>query len=98
MSSSAGGLAGSVGWIRCFFFGLAVKETMSDDNEKRRAISELYAKAFEAFATEALWNVRRVDDPTPADALAITQALRRHGRMPGRRLAEQIEQLVRAAH
>ena len=35
---------------------------------------------------------------TPADALAITKALRTHGGMHGRRLAEHIEQVCHAAH
>jgi hypothetical protein len=35
--------------------------------------------------------MRLVDDPTPADGLATTRALRTHGGMEGRRLAEQIE-------
>jgi hypothetical protein len=32
----------------------------------------------------------------PADALAITRALRSHGSMDGRRLAERIDELSRA--
>ncbi len=40
--------------------------------------------------------MRPVETPTPADALAITGALRTHGRMDGRRLAERIEALCRA--
>jgi len=46
--------------------------------------------------TRALWNMRPVEVPTPADALAITKALRTHGRMDGRRLTERIEELCRA--
>jgi hypothetical protein len=42
--------------------------------------------------------MRPVEEPTQADALAITQALRMHGRMDGRRLAERIEALCRATH
>jgi hypothetical protein len=38
-----------------------------------------------------------MENPTPADALAITKALRTHGGMEGRRLAEQIEELCCAA-
>ena len=48
------------------------------------------------FGTLALWNMRPVEEPTAADALAITKALRTHGRMEGRRLAERIEVLCRA--
>ena len=58
----------------------------------------LYRSAFKDFGVRALWSMRPVDDPTPADALAITQALRTHGGMEGRRLAERIERLCRAAH
>ncbi len=60
--------------------------------------ASLYRRAFSEFGTEALWNMRPVEEPTAADALAITKALRTHGRMEGRRLAERIEELCRAAH
>jgi hypothetical protein len=67
--------------------------------ENRTAeIRSLYQRAFREFGTAALWNMRPAEDPTPADALAITKALRTHGRMNGRRLAERIEQLCRADH
>jgi hypothetical protein len=56
----------------------------------------LYQKAFAAYAVRALWNMRPVKTPTPADAMAITKALRAHGGMDGRRLAERIEELCRA--
>jgi hypothetical protein len=59
-------------------------------------IRALYQRAFREFGTVALWNLRPVEEPTPADALAITKALRTHGRMNGRRLAERIEELCRA--
>ncbi len=42
--------------------------------------------------------MRQVTAPTADDALAITQALRTHGQMDGRRLAEQIEKLCGADH
>lgn len=61
-------------------------------------IAILYAQAFRDFGTLALWNLRPAEHPTPADALAITQALRTHGRMEGRRLAERIEAACHAAH
>jgi hypothetical protein len=60
-------------------------------------LAGLYRQAFAEYGRRALWNMRPVAEPTPADALAITQALRTHGRMDGRRLAEQIEQLCDAA-
>lgn len=59
-------------------------------------IANLYSRALAEFGTRALWNMRPVDDPTAADALAITRALRTHGGMDGRRLAEQIENSCRA--
>ena len=67
---------------------------MIDDRTKE--IKELYGQAFREFGTVALWNMRPVKEPTPADALAITAALRTHGRMDGRRLAERIEAVCRA--
>jgi hypothetical protein len=57
----------------------------------------LYHRAFTDYGVQALWNMRLVEDPTPADALAITRALRTHGGMNGRRLAEQIESLCDAS-
>ena len=61
-------------------------------------IASLYRRAFAEYGGRALWNMRPIDDPTPADALAITKALRTYGGMEGRRLAESIERLCRAAH
>ena len=59
-------------------------------------LASLYRRAFAEYGVRALWNMRPVEEPTPADALAITKALRTHGRMDGRRLAERIEELCRA--
>ena len=59
---------------------------------------DLYRRAFAEYGPRALWNMRPIDDPTPSDALAITQALRTYGGMKGRRLAENIERLCRAAY
>jgi len=67
---------------------------MTDD--RTDDIKTLYRQAFRDFGSVALWNMRPIKDPTPADALAITAALRTHGRMDGRRLAERIEELCRA--
>jgi hypothetical protein len=61
-------------------------------------LASLYRRAFAEYGMQALWNMRPIDDPTPADALAITKALRTHGGMEGRRLAEQIEKVCRAPH
>jgi len=59
-------------------------------------LANLYRRAFDEHGARALWNMRPVEQPTLADALAITKALRTHGRMDGRRLAERIEELCRA--
>jgi hypothetical protein len=58
----------------------------------------LYRRAFSVYGTQALWNLHPVANPSPADALAITRALRTHGGMDGRRLAERIEKRCRAPH
>ncbi len=58
----------------------------------------LYARAFDEFGAMALWNVRRLDDPSPTDALAVAKALRVEGNRAARALAEAIEQASRAAH
>ena len=57
-----------------------------------------YRRAFAEYGPRALWNMSPSDNPTPADALAITKALRTYGGMEGWRLAESIEELCRAAH
>jgi len=59
-------------------------------------VASLYRRAFAEYGVMALWNMRPIEEPTSADALAITRALRTHGGMSGRRLAEQIEGLCRA--
>jgi hypothetical protein len=61
-------------------------------------LGDLYHRAFKDYGSRALWNMRPIEHPTAADALAITKALRTHGGMDGRRLAEDIERLCRAPH
>jgi len=68
---------------------------MTDDPTTQ--ILALYRQAFREFGVRALWNKRRLDDPTPDDALVVARALRIEGDRAARRLAEQIEQLCRAA-
>jgi len=58
----------------------------------------LYLRAFQQYGDRALWSMRPVDNPSHADALAITRSLRTYGGMDGRRLAEQIERICGAAH
>jgi hypothetical protein len=72
--------------------GMRGVSTRSED------LGSLYRRAFKDYGSRALWNMRPIDDPTPADALAIARALRTHGGMEGRPLAEQIERLCRAPH
>jgi hypothetical protein len=71
---------------------------MNDQTTEPKDFASLYRRAFSDYGTQALWNMRAIENPTPADALAITRALRTHGGMDGRRLAEQIENLCRAPH
>jgi hypothetical protein len=60
-------------------------------------LARLYRQAFADFGAMALWSSRPVADPTPGDALAITESLRVEGNREARRLAEKIEALCRAA-
>ncbi len=64
------------------------------DREQR--IAALYAEAFDKYGVWALWNLRRHEKPTVAQAPAITLSLRIEGDMGARRLAEEIERLARA--
>ncbi len=67
-----------------------------DKCESLGELERLYRQAFAEFGSVALWNVVAAERPTPGAALAITPALRAHGSMAGRRLAEAIERLCRA--
>ncbi len=71
---------------------------MNDIPPEPEDFANLYRRAFAEYGTQALWNMRPIEDPTPADAIAITKALRTHGGMEGRRLAERIEMVCRAPH
>ena len=74
------------------------REAMNDTPPVPEDFATLYRRAFADYGPQALWNMRAIEDPTPADALAITKALRTHGGMEGRRLAERIERVCRAPH
>jgi hypothetical protein len=52
---------------------------MPDEAALQDDIRTLYRRAFEQYGSEALWNARQAEDPSPLDALAITRALRTHG-------------------
>jgi len=71
---------------------------MNDTPASPETFTALYRRAFAEYGTQALWNMRPIENPTPADALAVTRALRTHGGMEGRRLAERIEKVCRAPH
>nr|WP_294554474.1 hypothetical protein [uncultured Rhodopila sp.] len=60
-------------------------------------VRALYRDAFNDYGLRALWSSRAADEPTIADALAITESLRVEGGVAGRRLAEQIISACRAA-
>ncbi len=47
-------------------------------------------RSFEEFGASTLCSSQPVPDPTPADALAITQSLRVEGNLKARRLAEEM--------
>jgi hypothetical protein len=72
------------------------REAPMTENERKAEIENLYRQAFAKYGSIALWNLRPAEQPSAADALAITKALRTYGRMDGRRLAERIEHLCRA--
>jgi hypothetical protein len=57
----------------------------------------LYRRAFATYRARALWNIREFSAPSSEDVLAIARPLRTEGDMEARRLAEQIEQVARAA-
>jgi hypothetical protein len=57
----------------------------------------LYRQAFALFRTQALWNIRALEDPTFEDALVVARALRVEGDMEARALAEEIERACSAA-
>jgi hypothetical protein len=52
---------------------------MSTEPTRPEDLASLYRRAFAEYGVRALWNMRPVEQPTPADALAITKALRTHG-------------------
>jgi hypothetical protein len=61
------------------------------------AVVRLYRQAFAEFGTRALWNWRRMEQPTITQALAIAHSLKVEGDVKARALAIAIEQACRAA-
>ena len=72
--------------------------TMNDPDTESEHLDSLYRLAFQDYGSLALWNMRPIENPSPADGLAITKALRTYGGMEGRRMAERIERLCSAPH
>jgi hypothetical protein len=68
-----------------------------DRSEPLGELERLYRQAFAKYGPVALWNLAPVEHPTPGAALAITPALRTHGSVGRRRLAQAIDRLSRAA-
>jgi hypothetical protein len=60
-------------------------------------VARLYRQAFAEFGTRALWNWRRMEQPTITQALAIAASLKAEGDLKARALAVAIEQACRAA-
>lgn len=57
----------------------------------------LYREAFERYRVAALWNCQYRDQPTPGQALAISQSLRDQGDMGAWRLGHRLAAACRAA-
>ena len=89
-------VANAVVTSTAFSFGPATLGLHRSIGAWENTAASLYGRAFEEYGARALWNMRPAGNPTRADALAITQALRTYGRMDGRKLAERIEELCRA--
>lgn len=70
---------------------------MKESSYRGQDLVSLYRRAFAEYGTHALWNKRRLDMPTPQDALVIARALRIEGDRQARHLAEEIERACRAA-
>jgi hypothetical protein len=62
----------------------------------REDFATLYRRAFAQYGTQALWNKRMLEEPTPDDALVVARALRIEGDRDARKLAEEIEKACRA--
>lgn len=58
----------------------------------------LYRRAFAEFGAVALWNLNALPEPSQHQAMAVARALREHGNLKARKLAEDIEAACRAAH
>ena len=59
--------------------------------------ASLYHRAFREHGARALWSKRRLESPTPEDALVVARSLRIEGNRDARFLAELIERACHAA-
>jgi hypothetical protein len=71
---------------------------MSTTEKRATDVGALYRRAFKEYGTQALWNLRSFEDPTPDDALVVARRLRVDGDMPARALAEAIERACVASY
>jgi hypothetical protein len=71
--------------------GMSTRDTTTFDD-----MASLYRRAFAEYGTQALWNKRMLENPTPEDALVVARALRIEGDRAARRIAEQLESACRA--
>jgi hypothetical protein len=71
--------------------------TTAQYGEQPATWQELYRQAFAVYGTRALWNLVRLEDPSPRDALGIVRQLRIEGNLKARQLAERLETAARAA-
>ena len=80
------------------FLSRAKNGDMSEhETTGKQDFAVLYRLAFAKYGTRALWNKRRVEEPTPEDALVVARALRIEGDRAARSIAEEIESACRAA-
>jgi hypothetical protein len=54
---------------------------MSVGQEQSEGMVALYRRAFAEYKSQALWNTRAFDEPTPEDALIVARELRLEGDM-----------------
>jgi hypothetical protein len=71
---------------------------MSTTGKRAIDVCILYRRAFKEYGTQALWNLRSFEHPTPDDALVVARRLRVDGDMPARALAEAIERACVASY
>jgi hypothetical protein len=69
---------------------------MTADQLEGEDFVALYQRAFSDYGTHALWNRRCIAEPTRDDALVVARALRTHGNLDARRLAERLERACSA--